>query len=673
MTSLTLPLAILGSSAACGGGDHTGPVTSVDAASIAIDQPSFLLERGYHQILTATVKNQAGEPISIPVVWRSSNETVATFDASGRITALDTGTTVITASTIGITSAPIGVRVVWQGAAKIATYQFTAPGAATPQATVPDSLRALVTDLKGNPVQNARVRFTSTAGGGTISPATTVMTNNLGIAAAQWTLGPNVGGNTVAATVVADDDTPLSFVDATNASFSITTYHPLLAIAGDGQTGQILSPLPVAPSVRVVDAADRPRAGVAVTFTPTANGTVGSTTVSTGADGVASPGPWTLGDMPGTQTLIVKLESAQLVLTATGTGTPIHYIAAQIAAGGIATCALTSSGGPVECWGAEPMVGDGGTTSRAIPTRTAGGVSFTSVAGSTASSSHFCGIATDQSLYCWGNYALVDPAATTAPFIARVPTREPGTTAWIAAAPGAQHNCALAADQTAYCWGYNDAGQLGDQSTVARRLTPAPVFGNFHFTALTSGFAHSCGLATDHTVLCWGDNEWGQIGDGTATNRSSPTTVGGALTFQTVGAGETWTCGLTTAGNAYCWGNLAGLQQSLPQGYPSAPAFTSLSVGAAHACALTADGSAYCWGDNRSGQLGDSTTTSRTQPTAVASGMKFTSISAGYLHTCARTADGAVACWGLNSAGELGDSTTTVHLTPRYIVLGVTP
>jgi alpha-tubulin suppressor-like RCC1 family protein len=116
-----------------------------------------------------------------------------------------------------------------------------------------------------------------------------------------------------------------------------------------------------------------------------------------------------------------------------------------------------------------------------------------------------------------------------------------------------------------------------------------------------------------------------------------------------------------------------GAKQTSPLGYPTAPAFASLSVGGAHACALTADGTAYCWGDNRAGQLGDSTTTYRAEPTAVAGTTKFSSISAGYLHTCARTTDGSVACWGLNSAGELGDSTTTGRLTPRYLVLGVTP
>jgi hypothetical protein len=662
----TLALAILGSSSACKGGDGVGPTPPVDVASITIDQSSFAIERGYHQTLTATVRNQAGEKISIPVVWRSSNEAIAVFDASGRLTARDTGQTVVTASTLGLTSQPIGVLVVWQGAAKVATYQFTAPSAATPSVTVPDSIRVRVTDRNGNPVGNARVRFSTATGGGTVAPAATVTTNNNGVAAAQWTLGPSFGANSVTAAVVADDDTPLPFVDATGATFSVVTFHAVLAVGGDNQTGQILDPLAVAPSVRVVDAADRPRAGVPVTFTPTAGGRVATSTVSTGADGIASPGTWTLGDTPGTQSLIVRLESAELVLNATGTGTPVHYMPSQVVAGGYATCAIRA--GAAECWGEQPKVGDGGTANRASPTPTAGGVSFTVLAGS---ATHFCGIATDQSLYCWGDYALMNPTAA-APYTARVPTRLPGAISWLGVAPGANHNCALAADKTIYCWGDNSFGQLGDR-TGTGRFEPAQVYGNFTFGSVVSGAYHTCGLTADGSALCWGSNQYGQLGDGSTSNRSSPTAVDGLIAFQSLSAGEALTCGLTSAGKAYCWGSLNGVMQTRPQGYPNAPAFTSLSVGAAHACALTADGTAYCWGDNRSGQLGDSTTTNRAEPTLVAGTMKFKSISAGFLHTCARTTDESVACWGLNRAGELGDSTTAGRSTPRYVVLGVTP
>jgi alpha-tubulin suppressor-like RCC1 family protein len=664
---LALPLALAGGG--CGGGDGTGPTPSLEAASLTIDQPSFLLERGFHQALTATAKDRNGATITIPVVWRSNNEAVATLDANGRVTALDTGIAVITASTLGATAAPIGVRVVWQGAAKIAAFQFTSPGAASPEVTVPDSIRVRVTDLNGNPVPNARVAFSGGTGGGTVSPST-VTTKGNGVAAAEWKLGAAWGPNVVTASVLADDDKPLPFVEANPVTFSITTFPALSAVAGDLQTGQILSNLPVTPSIRVVDAAGKPRAGVPVTFVPTAGGRVASSTVSTGADGVASPGTWTLGDIPGEQSLIVKVESAVLTLRATGTGTPIHFTPTRVTAGGYATCAILADAS-VRCWGEQPKVGDGTSSPRSTPTPTSGGVKLATLEGSV---SHFCGVGTDQAIYCWGTNALADPSGTT--IDANVPTRMGSVVAWSQVAPGFAHNCAISADQTTYCWGSNAFGQLGDGTETTVRFAPAPVSGGFKFRTIASGSYHSCGLTLDGAALCWGRNSSSQLGDGFTANRVSPTAVSGTLTFQSIGAGESWTCALTTAGRPYCWGGIPGgtAVQSSPLAYPAAPAFSSLSVGGAHACGLTADGTAYCWGGNTSGQLGDSTTTTRTEPTPVRGGMKFQSISAGYEHTCGRTlGEGAVACWGRNRAGELGDANTTFRLTPRYIVLGVTP
>jgi alpha-tubulin suppressor-like RCC1 family protein len=661
-------LALVGAATVSCGHEGTAPAPSVDVASITIDQQPFLIERGFHQVLTATVKNKAGETVTIPVVWRSTNDAIATLDANGRLTAVDTGTVGVVASTLGASSQALGVRVVWQGAAKVAPYQFTAPGAASPSTTVPDSVRVLVTDRSGAPVPNARVAFAATAGGGTVSPAI-AKTNTSGVAAAQWTLGNAAGANTVSATVLADDSAPLTFVASNPTSFTITTSEgAIVAVAGNSQSGQILSPLPVAPSVKVVDAAGNPRPGVPVTFTPTGGGRVASPAVSTGADGIASPGTWTLGDVTGDQTLVVKVEAASFTLHATGTGTALHYFPTVVVAGGSATCAIITNG-TVDCWGASDRIGGGGSGAKSTPTQTTGGVRFASLA---ASRTHFCGVASDQSIYCWGVNALVDTAGHTAD--ASVPTRLPSGLAWSKVAPAYQHNCAITTAQQAYCWGDNSGGQLGDATTTVR-FAPAAVTGGFTFTTVVSGDFHTCGLAPDQRAYCWGVDLNGQLGDGGTTNRLTPTAVTGGLTFQSIGAGRAWTCGLTPAGRVYCWGFLSNTTtaQTTPTTYATAPAFTTLSVGSEHACALTADGSAYCWGNNAGGQLGDSTTTFRNDPTPVSGTFRFSTISAGYQHTCARTTDGAVVCWGFNSAGELGDNVAGIRPTPRYIVTGVNP
>src|SRR5205814_2185160 len=99
--------------------------------------------------------------------------------------------------------------------------------------------------------------------------------------------------------------------------------------------------------------------------------------VSTGADGVGSPGVWTLGDIPGDQAVVAVVESAAIEVHATATGTPIHFVPAQISSGGFATCAITTAN-TASCWGKAPLVGDGDTLNRSIPTPTLGDISFKS-------------------------------------------------------------------------------------------------------------------------------------------------------------------------------------------------------------------------------------------------------------------------------------------------------
>jgi hypothetical protein len=675
-------IALLGMSASSCGGDGLAPPdtgTVVEVSSITIETGNFAIERGFHQLLKATVKDNKGKTITVPLVWRSSDEKVATLDPAGRLTALDTGITTVTASSLGVTSQSVGVKVVFASAAKLAPFQWTPPNAASPNAVVNDSVRVVTTDIAGGPAAGAIVKFAVTGGGGTVSVTTAISDKN-GVAATKWTLGPALGTNSVSATVINDDSVPITWVTDNPTKFSVKTYKALIVVGGDAQTGQILDALPVPPSVKLVDSTGKARVGVPLTFTATNGGRVASSVVSTGADGSASPGAWTLGDIPGDQSLIVHVEAATVSLSAHGTGTPIHFMPAHVIAGGFSTCAIGTDE-LASCWGPQPQVGDGDTVVHAMPTPTKGDIHFKNLAGSVTlvtantASGHFCGVSTDNLIYCWGINPLLDTSAAKKAIIS-VPTQLTSDIAWSQVTLGLSHACALTVDKVAYCWGQNGKGQLGNRDTVTT-LVPSPVYGGFTFSTIASGSSHTCGLTLDGTGLCWGFNGQGQLGDGTTTDRASPTVVGGGISFQSIGGGDSWSCGLSKAGQAYCWGTLQGVPNALtPHAYTGPPAFTSLSVGGFHACALTADGTPYCWGANQFGQLGDSTQISRTDPTRVAGGLKFKSISAGFFHTCGQTTDGSVMCWGLNSAGELGEKPSAsgpFRALPRYIVLGVTP
>jgi len=251
---------------------------------------------------------------------------------------------------------------------------------------------------------------------------------------------------------------------------------------------------------------------------------------------------------------------------------------------------------------------------------------------------------------------------------------------------GAYHSCGLASDGSAYCWGYNDDGELGD-GTYVNSNTPVPVSGGLQFTALSAGDIHTCGLVAGGAAYCWGEGDDGRLGNGSFDNRTAPVPVASGLSFASLSAGGTMTCGLTTAGAAYCWGaNFDGqvgdgstTARSTPVAVAGGQTFTALSAGGLHVCAVATGGAAWCWGNNFSGQLGNGTTTFRNTPAAVSGALTFASVTAGgsrnsgQAHTCGVTTAGAAHCWGNGTSGQLGDgsSSTINRLLPTTVGGGI--
>ena len=291
-----------------------------------------------------------------------------------------------------------------------------------------------------------------------------------------------------------------------------------------------------------------------------------------------------------------------------------------------------------------------------------------------------CALTATGSVKCWGdnvNGVLGDGTTTTR----LTPVDVSGlSNSVITLAPGWVHTCALTTAGGVKCWGNNDWGQLGD-GTETDSLTPVDVSGlSSGVTALAAGWYHTCALTTAGGVQCWGNNSLGQLGDGTMTDSYTPVGVSGLSSgVIAVTAGASHTCALTIAGNVKCWGNISG---GLPGRFPLWGDYSStpedmnglsgdiiaLEAGYSHTCALTAAGGVKCWGDNVYGQLGDGTTTDSDMPVNV-NGLSgvVISLAAGGTHTCALTAEGGVKCWGENSDGQLGDGTEMDSFTPMDV------
>jgi serine/threonine protein kinase len=244
---------------------------------------------------------------------------------------------------------------------------------------------------------------------------------------------------------------------------------------------------------------------------------------------------------------------------------------------------------------------------------------------------------------------------------------------------GKTHACGLVSGGHAVCWGDNRFGELGDGSSSTSSSAPVAVAGDLSFSELATGAAHTCGLAGGK-AYCWGRNKDGQVGDGSTTDRRKPVAVKGGKTFVALAAGSKHTCGITAAGQAFCWGDGFsgqlgyGPQESQlePIDVSGSARFTRITAGGEHTCGLTSAGKAWCWGANGAGQLGDGSHSDRTQPVAVDSKVAFEDISAGESHTCALTSSGEAWCWGENKSGQLGDGSKTNRERPVAVGGGQT-
>jgi alpha-tubulin suppressor-like RCC1 family protein len=307
---------------------------------------------------------------------------------------------------------------------------------------------------------------------------------------------------------------------------------------------------------------------------------------------------------------------------------------------------------------------------------------------------HTCAVMTDGTMRCWGRgefgqlgygdrLSLGDDELAGAGGLVSVPGKV------VSADAGEDHTCAVSDRGQVRCWGRNLRGQLGrggrdnmgDDETVSEMSS---ISLGERAIAVAAGFAHSCAVTEQGNLFCWGANEAGQLGYGDTADYGllpgerpdarGPVPLGARAIG--VAAGAKHTCALLEGGDVLCWGRGESGQTGrgdglswgdTPQRLPATGKRVSLggpavaiTAGDLHTCALMADGSARCWGygwDGRLGtgsthNIGDDETVSSVQPIRFATAI--TSLSAGSQHTCLTTAAGEVSCFGRGSSGQLG-------------------
>ena len=403
-----------------------------------------------------------------------------------------------------------------------------------------------------------------------------------------------------------------------------------------------------------------------------------------------------------------------------GSATPVRVknidVALLVAAGENHTCAIHQAV-TVACWGANDFgqLGNGQIGYDASSATLVNSNLEESAIDLTVGSNHTCALTdsspfdpsiSDRTIYCWGaNYSdqlgrsqdessitPIGMAGSTAVSSARQvsaisPTQqetdicacEPAPVADISDAvlisAGSNHTCAIRLDRTASCWGANDLGQLGSGSTGIfsdeSSATPRRTAGIADAIWIAAGGDNSCALHLTGAVSCWGNNLYGQLGNGRIASASTASQkVADISDAASVAAGTFFSCALRQNASISCWGaNSSGelgigqaaydiASSQVPVEVDGITDARAVDLGWGHACALRSGGSISCWGDNEDGQLGDSQPAQSHTPLEVEGISDAVSVSTGLFHTCIVRQSGSISCWGLNSIGQLGNGRT---------------
>lgn len=602
MAAFVVVLALVG----CG--DAVAPPT-ITTVELDIDAVTLLIDDSVST--QVAVRNSNGETVNNPTVaYSSSAGFIASVDNTGKIRAVAAGTATITAK-VGNVTDQVNVTVNWPPVENVDL------GLASSDLFVEDTAQTTiaVVNSKGNPATNAGVTYT------TSDPAIATVD----------ALGRIVGVGNGSATITATSEGISDQVEVT------VTWPPIVSVAFTRDTATLLLDDSLATSVVVMNSRGRVARNAVVTYGTSAGGTA-----TIGGDGKIR----TLATGAATLSATVESFLDEIALTVVP-----HFTSFGL--GEIHSCGVSGVGG-LWCWGSD-AARQLGQADQAI-----------------------CLVVSQCSL---------------------VPIRVQGNEKFVSVTGGAWHSCALTDTGAAYCWGMNSHGQIGNGATGRGPFTaPTLVSGGLTFSSIVAGRWHTCGITTSNEAYCWGWDNHGELGTGTPpTARCDdfgtlvpcsrvPALVVGNHTFVSLAAREGATCGYTTAQTIYCWGKDVGGTESTecqnafptnictrtPLLQASGATYAGLAITGGMICGRTASGGLMCTGFAFFGEFGNGVANTNTAtPLAVAGGATFEQVAPGRIHLCARITGGTLQCWGGGDFGS-GEGGVPNTLVPTTIAGGIT-
>jgi alpha-tubulin suppressor-like RCC1 family protein len=575
---------------------------------------------------------------------------------------------------------------------------------------LPTTLKIKVIDAGGQPVQGASVTWSVLKGGGSVNPPTGISDVN-GFVTTSWTLGVDLGDNTVRAYLHGSFvlDSVTFAATAVNGSPVTITVDSTTLPGAAARVASTLSPL----SFVVTDQFGHPVPGATVNFAPSAgSGTASPTAALTNADGRVST-LWTLGTGAVTQTLTATL-NGQLPMTLAEPTVPDTSRRITIIGGNNQSAPVASSGTALSSL---PQPLSVLVTDRFNNPIANEAVTFGDSIGNGDAVAQPAGF-TDAGGQASATFKL---GALAGPHLVRVKTPGSGgqfvrfsadaTVQFRDIFVGNFFTCGVGTNNLSYCWGFGQDGQLGNIALVSRSAPNWPVTSTdtlvapayTTFRSVSGGKSHACGVAISRRVFCWGVNSDGRQFMLPPTNPVARSQDVAAPSFPSnsqlastrlVSAGESFSCALTLGGIALCSGNdelgqlgngfsipLLGttLVDTTTLSAPGRPLhYSAMVAGSRHACGmprLPAPQVPWCWGSNSSGQLGTGNTTDSLRPAPVVmpvgvTAFDSTSLVAGEAHTCALVSAGTTIpvgtafCWGSNASGQLGLGTFGIGTPP---------